>query len=51
MALADTDPETATDEVGSGAFDRFVDGVSVDRVDREQRGADEEQIDLDELFG
>ncbi|WP_440989262.1 hypothetical protein [Haloarchaeobius baliensis] len=51
MALADAEPETATDEVGSETFDRFVDGVSVERTDRQGAGADDETVDLDELFG
>ena len=51
MALADAEPETATDEVGSEAFDRFVDGVSVERTDRQGAVADDETVDLDELFG
>lgn len=50
IALADADTETATDGVGAEAFDRFVDGVSVERTDQ-GREDDEASVDLDELFG
>ena len=51
MALADAEPEATTDGVETAAFDRFVDGVSVERNDRSTRGNDDDEVDLDELFG
>ncbi|MFD1646287.1 hypothetical protein [Haloarchaeobius litoreus] len=51
MALADTEPAATTDGVETAAFDRFVDGVSVERTDRPGPADDENEVDLDELFG
>jgi hypothetical protein len=52
MALADAEPESGTPNVDAAAFDRFVDGVSVERGDRTARRDDDDKaVDLDELFG
>ena len=51
MALADAEPESAPTGVDAAAFDRFVDGVSVERSERSTRGNDDDGVDLDELFG
>lgn len=51
MALADAEPETATDGVDAAAFDRFVDGVAVERAATAERDEPDPSVDLDELFG
>lgn len=51
MALADAEPESTPDEVGTARFDRFVDGISVE-PDRDATDDDPgDPGDLDELFG
>ncbi len=51
MALADAEAEAATSGVDAAAFDRFVDGVSVERTEGARPSDDDEAVDLDELFG